>query len=523
MKLTKISMYLASLCFMGLATGCTDELEIDQHGVLNYDVFYQTDGDAQAATAAIYLEMRPLAYNYLIAKNCLTDDFWAAGGSRNDNAGFEQLNEFTFTPDQDLIESMFTSYYKIIYKANVVLGHVSGDSETIKRCLSEAKVLRAFANFELTTMWGNPPVVDHELTPSEYNCPNGSTEELWKLIESDLIEAIESGALKSKKDLNDKETWQVTKEYAQALLGKAYLWQGKNAEAAEMLDVVINSGKYALYDGAYEDVIQFCAKNNCESLFETNRVDDSNNTFDNWDFCGAMVRWRLDVMETTPEFNAVFGTSQNYGFMAPTKSLYDDFVKVEGENGYRLNQTIKTYDQMKQIGMSLKSGNVAINEGYFMWKWRVGIDATPSTGYGFCYTNNFRWMRLAEVYLLAAEAHLAAGNQAKCDEYMNKIRTRAQAPTQSGYTLGDIQIEKRLELCGESVRFQDMLRWGIAYDRMKNQGENNPQLQSNGEVNYVVYNNDKTKYGFKKGKHELLPYPETEIKLNSAIKQNPGW
>lgn len=522
MKLNKISLILAGTLAIGM-TSCTDELEIDQHGVLNYDTFYQTDEDAQAATAAIYLQMRGLAYNYLIAKNCLTDDFWAGGGGRNDNAGFEQLNEFTFTADQDLIQSMFESYYQIIYKSNVVLGHVNGDSETMLRCRAEAKVLRAFANFELTTMWGNPPVVDHELTPSEYNCPNGSTSELWGLIENDLTEAIASNALKSKSSLDDKDTWQVTKEYAQALLGKAYLWQNKNAEAAAMFDNVINSGKYDLYRGNYEDVIQFCAKMNCESLFETIRVDDQNNVFDNWDFCGAMLRWRLDCMDMTDDFKAVFGTSQNYGFMAPQKNLYDDFVKLEGENGYRLNQTMKTYDQMKDLGMSIQSGKTVINEGYFMWKWRVGIDATPSTGYGFCYTNNFRWMRLAEVYLCAAEAHLATGHQDKCDEYMNKIRERAKVPTKSGYTLADIQLEKRLELCGESVRFQDLLRWGMAYERLKDQGKDCPLLQSNGEVKYVIYNNDASKFGFKQGKHDLLPYPDTEIKLNSAIKQNPGW
>lgn len=523
MKLNKISLFAAGICCMGLTTGCVDELEIDQHGVINYDAYYQTDDDAQAATAAIYNEMRGLTMNYLIAKNSLTDDFWAAGGSRGDNASYEQLNEFTFTADQDLIQGMFESYYKIIYKANVVLGHVTGDSETVKRCLAEAKVFRAFANFELTTMWGNPPIVDHELTPSEYNCPNGSTEALWALIEGDLKEAIESGALLSKADVNDKSTWQVTKEYAQALLGKAYLWQNKNSEAAAMFDNVINSGKYALYAGNYEDVIQVVAKNNCESLFETNRVDDQNNVFDNFDFCGAMIRWRLENMKMSDEFSAKFGTSQNYGFLSPQKSLYDEFVSVEGVDGYRLNQTLKTYDQMKALGMELMDGKTVINEGVFMWKWRVGVDACPATGYGFCYTNNFRWMRLAEVYLCAAEAHLAAGNQSKCDEYMNIIRTRAKAPNKTGYTLADIQTEKRLELCGESLRFQDLVRWGLAYDRLKDQGKNCPILQSNGTVEYKVYNNDANLYGFKQGKHDRLPYPATEINLNPAVKQNPNW
>lgn len=521
MKRSLIYTLMAGAMAMGFS-GCTDELEISQHGVLNYETYYQTDEDAQAAAAAIYLQMRGLAYNYLIAKNCLTDDFYAAGGGRNDNADFEQLNEFTFTPNQNLLQGMFESYYQIIYKANVVLGHVGEDSETKLRCRAEARVFRAFANFELTTLWGNPPVVDHELNSSEYSRPNGSTEELWALIESDLKEAIESGALKSKTSVNDKDTWQVTKEFAEALLGKAYLWQGKNAEAAAEFEKVIGSGLYDLYSD-YENVIQVSAKNNCESLFETVRVYDKENVFDNWDFCGAMLRWRLDKMEMTDEFKAVFGTSQNYGFLAPTKDLYDAFVAEEGENGYRLNATMKTYNQMRNIGMSLIVGQSIINEGYFMWKWRSGIDSCPSEGYGFCYTNNFRWMRLAEVYLLAAEANLAAGNQTKCDEYMNRVRTRAQVATKSGYTLADIQNEKRLELCGESVRFQDLLRWGLAYDKLKDNGARCPQLQSNGEVTYVTYNNDVNLYGFKKGKHEHLPYPETEIQLNSAITQNPGW
>jgi hypothetical protein len=63
----------------------------------------------------------------------------------------------------------------------------------------------------------------------------------------------------------------------------------------------------------------------------------------------------------------------------------------------------------------------------------------------------------------------------------------------------------------------------LAYDKLKSNGARCPQLQSNGEVTYVTYNNDVNLYGFKKGKHEHLPYPETEIQLNSAITQNPGW
>ena len=522
MKKKYIFTGLLGLLTLGM-TSCMDQLEIDQHGVLDYNTYYQTDEDAEAAITAVYLQQRGLSYNYLMGKNCLCDDYWAGGATRGDNAAFEQLNEFTFTAEQDQLQGMFESYYQIIYKCNVVLGHVGEETPVMKRARAEAKVFRAWAYFELTSMWGNPPVVDHELTASEYQRPNGSTEELWALVENDLNEAIQSGDLTQKNGADDKSNWRVTKQFAQALLGKALLWQGKNAEAAKAFDEVINSGLYRLYDGNYEDILQYTAKWNCESLFESNHVVDTDNLFDNWDFTGAMTRWRLEKFDMTAEFKAKYQTGQDYGFLSPTKSLYDEFVKEEGENGYRLTQTMKTLDQMKELGATLSSGKTVIAEGYFFWKWRTTTEDSPAAGYGFVYCNNFRWMRLAEVYLCAAEAHLAAGNASKAAEYVNKVRTRAKLSSKSSVTLKDIQTEKRLELCGEGTRYQDIQRWGLAYDLMKDQGKNCPILQSNGQVEYKVYNNDASLYGFKKGKHELLPYPDTEIRLNKAIKQNPGW
>ncbi len=90
-------------------------------------------------------------------------------------------------------------------------------------------------------------------------------------------------------------------------------------------------------------------------------------------------------------------------------------------------------------------------------------------------------------------------------------------------TLDDIKREKRVELCGESTRFQDLLRWGDAEAKMKDNGKHCPILDSNGHVTYNKYNgDDASKYGFKP-KHNRLPYPGVEIRLNKNITQNPGW
>ena len=505
---------VAAICTLCL-TSCSNLLDIPQHGVLDYNTYYQTDDQITSATVAMYLEVRGWEYNVKLCKAMLTDDFWAGGSMRGDNNNLEHLNEFTFDAEEDYIQSMFTTYYTLIYKANVILGHVDEEKGAVARqARAEAKVFRAFAYFDLKTMWGNPPVVDHELAPSEYNVYNGSDEELWGLMEKDLTEAIASGALAEKNGVGDTDTWRVTKQFAQALLGKVYLWQGKNAEAAAQFDAVVNSGKYALLDD-FSQIHRASHKHNSEILFESNRIHDDNDSFQNFSLYALMTNWRMDKMNW-PSDTPIMNTG--WGFRVPTKSLYDDFVKAEGVNGYRLNNSIKTLDQLNsELGITLKSP--VIGEGYFMWKLRI-LAEERGMGNDFVYMANTIWMRYAEVLLCGAEAHLAAGNAGKAAEYVNMVRARAQLPAKNGVTLDDIKLEKRLELFGEGTRFQDLLRWGEGSKMAKN-GETYPELQVNGQVKYVPCGNPT--YGFKPGKHERLPYPATEKRLNPNIDQNTGY
>jgi len=508
------------------AASCSSKLDVPQHGVLNYETYYNTDEEIEAAEAAMYLEVRGWEYNVKLTKDMLTDDFYAGGAMRGDNANLEALNEFSFDAEEDYIQSMFTTYYTLIYKANVILGHVDESiSATARRARAEAKVFRAFAYFDLITMWGNPPIVDHELSPSEYNVPNGSTEDLWAMVETDLTEAIESGCLLEKSSVDDKTTWHVTKQFAQALLGKAYLWMASElgddsyyAKSAAQFDAVVSSGLYDLVSlDVYPQMSTGDNKYNCENMFESNRVYDSNNAWGNFTMYGLMIGWRTD------RFN--FGTlpiaSLSWGFRVPKQDLYDTFVAEEGADGARLNKTIITYDQIReQYGASIIDGNTIVLDGYEMWKGiPLNEDIDPGT-FGYCWNADCVWMRYAEVLLCGAEAHFMAGNTSKASEYLNKVRARAGLSDKTA-TLDAIKLEKRLELCGESVRFQDLLRWGEAATRMADNGSTYPVMSSNGSISYVSCN--KSEYGFKTGKHEHLPYPATEIRLNSEIVQNPGY
>ena len=515
MKTRNIILTIVAAVCTFAAVSCSKLLDIPQKGVLDYNTYYNTDDQIQSADVAMYLEVRGWEYNVRLCKAMLTDDFWAGGSMRGDNNNLEHLNEFTFDAEEDYVQAMFQTYYALIYKANVILGHVDEEKGAVaKQARAEAKVFRAFAYFDLKTMWGNPPLVDHELSPSEYNVPNGTDAELWGLMEQDLTEAISSGALAEKTGLNDNTTWRVTKQFAQALLGKVYLWQGKYSEAAAQFDAVVNSGKYALMDD-FSLIHRASQKHNCESIFESNRVHDDNNSFQNFSMYALMTNWRMDKMNW-PADTPIMNTG--WGFRVPTKSLYDDFVKDEGADGYRLNNSLKTLDQLNsELGITLKSP--VIGEGYFMWKLRI-LAEERGMGNDYVYMANTLWMRYAEVLLCGAEAHFQAGNASKAADYVNQVRTRAKLAPKGSVTLDDIKLEKRLELFGEGTRMQDLLRWGEG-SKMSENGNTYPELQVNGQVKYVPCGNPS--YGFKAGKNDRLPYPATEIRLNSAIEQNPGY
>ena len=139
--------------------------------------------------------------------------------------------------------------------------------------------------------------------------------------------------------------------------------------------------------------------------------------------------------------------------------------------------------------------------------------------FGFATKTNFRVMRYAEVLLMAAEACLLSNDEGSALNYINQIRLRAQLSPLSEVTMEDIKNEKRLELWMEGTRFQDLVRWGDAATVLANQGQQIPVFNGT-NVSYPYTN---TTYGFKAGKHELLPFPEHEMNVNKNIQQNPGW
>ena len=516
-------LYIALLGVMTMMTvSCNSELDIEKHGNMgSMDTYYTTDENINSASASLYLQVRSNYFSWYFLKNLLSDDVWCGGGQRGDNGEMEKLNEYNFDTNHGSVEGVYSGLYSIIYKANLIIDMTQGETEVMKRAINEAKVFRAWAHFELVTLWGTAPKVDHLLTPGEYRQANGTPADTWAFIEQDLTEAINSGTLPSKNSVNDEETGiRITKETAQAFLGKAYLFQGKYSEAASMLDNVINSGKYALFTGDYDAQFHAAANNNCESVFELQKRYDTEQMWNQFDMTFLMQGWRSDKLKYKGDAAKLIATG-TYGFCNPRKSLYDAFVDWEGADGYRLNKTIWTYPQLNDFGVTISGSNAVYgNEGYFYWKGQSLKDdvVTDMTFFQGGQYINLKIMRYAEVLLMAAEAQLQAGNSGKALDYINQIRTRAQEAPLTSVSLNDIKTEKRLELCLECIRYQDLVRWGDAKTAMGSQGKEIPAFTTDG----IQWNWQNTVYGFQ-DKNMLLPIPLKELELNPNMVQNPGW
>ncbi|MCR4569807.1 MAG: RagB/SusD family nutrient uptake outer membrane protein [Bacteroidales bacterium] len=522
MKLRYIIASILGASALLLAASCSKNLDIPQHSVVSIDDFYQTDTEAEEAIVAAYYQFKTVhsggTSSAAWLMNFLGDELWVGGGSRADGT-YYQYSEFTFTDGNGVVKNLYAGLYTLIYRCNLVIERVTGDSAVMKRARAEALTMRAWANFELVTLWGTAPLVDHILNQDEYLQGNSeSVSVLWNAIETDLNEAISSGAL-----TDVTGTYRLTKAFAQAMLGKAQLWQNKYSEAAATFDQIINSGKFSLQTDL-KDFGTIRGDVTAEDLFCMRGIDDASNSGPNATYHGMWTGLRAEKYEYNYDKSrpatANFATYP-FGFQVNvTKSLYDKFLEVEGADGYRLNNFVLTYQQMQdefntrvKEGMSIYDCEGLFNRKYMIWK---------DNGSAYRYPLPDHIMRYDEVLCFAAEAQFQAGNQDKALNYINQLRTRAQAPQATSIDLQVIKDESWMELCFEGLRYQNLLRWGEASARLSNRGATHPELQPDGTVNYVRYNADGT-VGFKTGKHELLPFPADEMAVNPNMTQNQGW
>ena len=508
--------------------GCSDEfLDYEQRGVQTVESFYQTDDQVQEAVMAVFDQWQGgMGFNYLYTHQALSDESYAGGGARGDNGGqLEELNEYRISPTTPPVRSYYSWMYNCINRSNLVVDNVEPDTNTKTMLVAMAKALRGYAYFYLTNMWGEVPLVLHELNPEDYNQPRTPMAEINAQIEADFTEAIAALPVRSQLPANYSQL--LSKGTVQAMLGKHYLFTEDFGKAASTFQSIIDSKEYGLYPD-FSKVLRKESEHGVESVFELNYAStlSYSNIFGAESGIGGWVVMNGPRPEYLPY--PVFGALDlfpfSWGFINPQKKMYDTFI--EAGDAIRLSSTIIGPDELESLGGKYQTpaGFVPYgSDGYLDLKY-LGYSSEGSGTDGWTqFSNvgtNVRMIRYADVLLMAAEAYNRSGNDNKAKEYLNLVRARVdlEEVTAAGNELFNaIKLERKLELAFEGQRYLDLQRWGDAFEALKDQGKQVP----NGSGGFYTPGGA----GYEQGKNELLPIPEYEMTVNTALEgnQNPGY
>lgn len=572
--------YILLLCIGAFAfTACDqNELDIAQKGVLTTETFYKTDADAQAALVGVYFDSHKNfaksdpEYNFgpiFGLTNFQADDMWLSGSGTGDCVSQREYQQFRYTYDNALPRDAYTAFYRSIHKTNLVITNFteaklgSALTPVMKRCIAEARVMRAYDHMMLGIYWGTPPIVEEVLTGASRpkNAESQDAVMTWVAKEIDL--ALPD--LTERQGKTDKPgAVKITKGFAYAVKGKALMWKKDYNGAKIALKAVITSGNYGLVPSNEMVKIGHAdGKASSEAVFEFNITADpavvtSTSTRTGWND-HMTFNWRFENLVGDGPVKDAQVNANGWGWLNPTGKFAEDLIANDGINSARRKAWIKTYDEVlydhqwtsdvtpfvpgrtafkeTDLQRGVKStASIYGNEGYFCWKIVVHKDQGDINKVNSGWDRNLSLMRYNEVLLLYAEA-CAQTSDADGLTYLKEIQNRAQSNhVSSTLTLAEVQKEKQFELWLEGSRSADLIRWGLTAS-LETQGNYVPELRDElnkgvGPVHKALIDKSTANYytttygtniGFKKGKHELLPFPKQVIDLNTALKQNPGW
>ncbi len=486
----KIITAIAAFSFLALGVSCTDSF-VDRDPVYSIDGenYFNSENDYNQALIGAY-DLLQSSYINVLMGEIASDNTLAGGESATDVPGFVQVDQMSHTPVNAQLKNLWDWMFAGVNRASYILEFKDKtDFEGKEKVIAQARFLRAYYHFELVKWFGGIPLKGDArfVLGDETKIPRSSKEEVYAVIESDLQYAIEN------LDPNERIPGRVTVGAARALLGKAYLYQGKYQQAADMLETVIQSGKYSLIQD-YSTLFENNNENNAESVFEVQYTDAEGGSFT----CLQCAEGNVAVGFNGPRGYSGPLFESGYSFNVPTQEAYDAFEP--GDN--RRDIAILNIVQFAEENPGTTYGTGYQHTGFFNRKYipRKGDANLPDVN--LTNPNNYRAIRYADVLLMAAEAFNKIGNDAKAAAYLNLVRARAfgdnnHGVTATGAALGDlIWKERRVELVGEGHRFFDLVRTG--------RGREIPN--------------------FVEGKNELFPIPYEEMQFsNGNWKQNPGY
>ena len=484
-----IKLSILSLSVMGLASCDMDAPSISS---LDASSVFGTYSLAEAEVMSIHVsfgETNSYRGRFLPYYGINTDVEWGNTPSYNDRLSDKQslwnYNTLDANGQMNTTNNAYAKFYEGIERANLAIqglrqyGNIESNPD-MAQLLGEALTLRAVIYNDLIKAWGDVPARFEPNNSDNLYLPRSNRDVIYKQLLADLEEA-ENYCYWANENKITKSTERINKDFVKGLRTRLALYAGgyglrgdgyrlsKDADLApqKMYEIarkeceeVIAHGSSKL--GAFKDnFLKLCQDNvtaGGESLWEIPFSAGRGRVLYTWG-----VRHRAKDQYTQQAQGGVNG---------PVPTLYYDY----DADDIRRDITCVPYEWGNQLvnGKShvVLTGNTRWMFGKLRYEWMSRI-VTSTNDDGV----NWQYMRLADVYLMAAEAENELGNTSAAWSYMKPVLDRALpaakvAALQVKYTASQtafrqgIYEQRALEFAGEALRKHDLVRWGIIDQKM---------------------------------------------------------
>jgi starch-binding outer membrane protein, SusD/RagB family len=453
-----------------IIVACNKNLDVVNENSPTVDSYFKTAQELQNGVNSIYSTLRSaqlVGREWFFTHDMRGAETWA-GGPQLEAPRAELLKQNSPSASNAVMGNVWNGCYQMINRANMVLFKAPGvtDNTDLRDvCVGEAEFLRAWAYFELVTMWGDVPVYTEPVAGVADFKGKSAAADIYTLMVNDLTDAA------SKLPDDAGQQGRATKGAAFALLGKVQMQKGDYASAkAALLNVY---GKYSLvpfannFDGdvrASANQLTAGHEFNAESVFEVAFVDKGDNNF-NWGYNGEGATNPVSTVR-----NQEYGIT--WGNVIPSDQLLNEFEA----NDPRYKMTFyESGDKILTMGgtaagvvMTEGDMNVAASNHNGDVRKRVfrKYSILDWTKDGFHPGGiNQRLIRYADVLLMLAECEAEVGTPADAAKYINEVRARpgvnmpAVTLTSKEQAINAVMHERAVELAGEESSNIDILRW----------------------------------------------------------------
>ncbi|RCR68463.1 RagB/SusD family nutrient uptake outer membrane protein [Larkinella punicea] len=485
--------------------------------------------------------------------------------------GAQQLNErfgsypATLTPISEVALFHWQQYYKIISSANIILNRMqkSSLSQTEKTAVeAETRLFRGLAYRNLAHLYGGVPIELEEVSSPKTNYTRSSREQVYQQAATDL-----EFAAANLPNINQVKDGKVSVQAANHLLAESYVCLKRYDDAVKAATAVITNSNLALMKQRFGSLAKEPGDVYWDLFRRYNQNRSAGNTEGIWVF-----QYEVDVLGGVVRSSALAGPMlerdhaprpYSFTYKDPTgvypflQLAVSDYTggrgigRLRGTNHLNYGIWKDDWNDMRNSEYNFVR-DVKFNNPASVWygkklsefraTFRKTLDDTIRNFYpyqskvttpgqhpaelfidpvlktlngsaaGTTYSDQY-FIRLAETYLLRAEAHLGKGDLASAAADINVVRARANAkPVAAGsVTIEYILDERMRELGVEEKRRLTLNRLGLLYERTRKYCNGHPTAAKFG-VDVEPHNN-------------LFPIPYSEIERNTGavLEQNPGY